>query len=62
MPDPQEQVRVSAPPDAEWGDVAPYEEEVPGHTPGVAEGEDDEERHAAHPYPDPDKTPGRAEG
>jgi hypothetical protein len=37
-------------------------EEIPGHTPGMAEGEDDEAPHREHPYPDPDKTPGRAEG
>jgi hypothetical protein len=42
-----------------WG--APVEEE-PGHTPGQAEGEDEEASHRPHPFPDPDKTPGRAEG
>jgi hypothetical protein len=62
MRDPQEQRQASAPPEEEWGDVAQYEEEVPGHTPGTAEGEDEEERRATHPHPDPDKTPGRAEG
>lgn len=37
-------------------------EEIPGHTPGMAEGEDEEAPHRQHPYPDPDKTPGSAEG
>lgn len=39
-----------------------YVEEVPGHTPGVAEGDDEDAPCRMHPYPDPDKTPGRAEG
>ena len=39
-----------------------YEEETPGHTPGAAEGDDEEAPHRAHPYEDPDKTPGSAEG
>ncbi|MBJ6765290.1 hypothetical protein JGU66_31380 [Myxococcaceae bacterium JPH2] len=37
-------------------------EEVPGHTPFVAEGDDEDAPHREHRYPDPDKTPGRAEG
>ncbi|MBZ4416843.1 hypothetical protein [Myxococcus sp. RHSTA-1-4] len=37
-------------------------EEEPGHTPGAAEGDDEEAPHREHPYPDPDKTPGSAEG
>jgi hypothetical protein len=62
MVDPKQERQPSAQPEPDWGDVGRYEEEVPGHTPGVAEGEDEDERHATHPYPDPDKTPGRAEG
>ena len=37
-------------------------DEFPGHTPGVAEGDDDEAPAREHPYPDPDHTPGSAEG
>ena len=62
MRDPEELRQPVARPEEEWGYVGRYEEEVPGHTPGTAEGEDEEARHGAHPYPDPDKTPGRAEG
>lgn len=39
-----------------------YEDEVPGHTPGVAEGDDEAVPQRAHAFPDPDKTPGCAEG
>ncbi|XXF74872.1 hypothetical protein P2318_17510 [Myxococcaceae bacterium GXIMD 01537] len=38
------------------------EEETPGHTPGAAEGDDEQAPQREHPYPDPDKTPGCAEG
>ena len=62
MRDPADLQERVARPEEEWGYVGRYEECVPGHTPGTAEGEDEEQRHAAHPYPDPDKTPGRAEG
>ena len=62
MPDIEKTQRVGEPPDEReelWG--APVEE-VPGHTPGQAEGDDEEAPHRQHPFPDPDKTPGCAEG
>ncbi|MCE9667689.1 hypothetical protein LY474_07665 [Myxococcus stipitatus] len=43
-------------------EASAYEDEVPGHTPGVAEGDDDAVTPRSHPFPDPDKTPGSAEG
>ncbi|GHG62731.1 hypothetical protein GCM10012319_01680 [Comamonas sp. KCTC 72670] len=39
-----------------------YMEEEPGHTPGSAEGDDEDVPLRSRPYPDPDHTPGRAEG
>lgn len=62
MPDIEEPGRMSEPPGEGEEREARYEEEVPGHTPGVAEGDDEEAPHRAHPYDDPDKTPGSAEG
>ncbi|NTX00913.1 MULTISPECIES: hypothetical protein [Myxococcus] len=62
MPDIDERQRGSEPL-GDWRDrESGYEDEVPGHTPGVAEGDDDAAPHRAHPFPDPDKTPGCAEG
>jgi hypothetical protein len=62
MPDIQEPGRMGEPPEEGTEREALYEEEVPGHTPGVAEGDDEEAPHRAHPHEDPDKTPGCAEG
>jgi hypothetical protein len=64
MPDPKERTRVFDPEGDERGYVGSPQEEIPGHTPGMAEGEDDkdEQDRRGRPYPDPDKTPGRAEG
>ncbi|AGC47317.1 hypothetical protein MYSTI_06044 [Myxococcus stipitatus DSM 14675] len=62
MPDIDERSHPGEPQE-DWVAREPgYEDEVPGHTPGVAEGEDEDAPHRAHPFPDPDKTPGRAEG
>lgn len=62
MPEPKERAPMFDPSGDERGYVGSPQEEVPGHTPGTAEGEDEVERHVDHPYPDPDKTPGSAEG
>lgn len=62
MPDIDETPRMIEPPDEQEELSGSSVEEVPGHTPGMAEGEDEEAPHREHPYPDPDKTPGRAEG
>lgn len=63
MPTPQNDRRTRTEPDEDWVDPRKAVQEVPGHTPGMAEGEDEEESpHGDHPYPDPDHTPGRAEG
>ncbi|MCP3057848.1 hypothetical protein LXT21_03555 [Myxococcus sp. K38C18041901] len=62
MPDIDERQRADDPSEDRTAREAGYEEEVPGHTPGVAEGDDDEAPHRVHPFPDPDKTPGSAEG
>jgi hypothetical protein len=62
MPDINEPVPVTEPPDESEDRLASYEDEVPGHTPGVAEGDDEDAPRRQHPFPDPDKTPGRAEG
>ncbi|QSQ13816.1 hypothetical protein [Myxococcus landrumensis] len=62
MPDIDEHPRASEPQE-DWRAREPgYVEEVPGHTPGVAEGDDEDAPRRVHPFPDPDKTPGRAEG
>ncbi|AKQ64567.1 hypothetical protein A176_001479 [Myxococcus hansupus] len=62
MPDIETQRPLVEPSDdaLEWQDR--YMEEEPGHTPGSAEGDDDDTPLRSHPYPDPDHTPGRAEG
>jgi hypothetical protein len=62
MPDIEDPRRMTEPPDERDEGLGASTEEVPGHTPGMAEGEDEEAPHRQHPYPDPDKTPGRAEG
>lgn len=62
MPDIQRPMGMTEPSEEPSELEASYEEEVPGHTPGMAEGDDEEAPHREHPYPDPDKTPGRAEG
>lgn len=62
MPDIDEKQRLTEPPDEREELSGSPLEETPGHTPGEAEGEDDEVPHREHPYPDPDKTPGSAEG
>ncbi len=62
MPDPNERAPIFDPAGDERGYVGSPMEEIPGHTPGTAEGEDEAERHAQQPNPDPDKTPGSAEG
>lgn len=62
MPDIDETPRLTEPPDEREELLGSAVEEVPGHTPGLAEGEDEEAPHRQHPFPDPDKTPGRAEG
>ncbi|NOJ79391.1 hypothetical protein [Myxococcus xanthus] len=53
---------LSEPPDEVEERQGRYMEEEPGHTPGSAEGDDEDAPHRVHPYPDPDHTPGRAEG
>ncbi|MBU8898151.1 hypothetical protein DRW03_26110 [Corallococcus sp. H22C18031201] len=61
MPDIPE--RAPQPPSEEERELqAGALEEVPGHTPHVAEGDDEDAPQREHRYPDPDKTPGRAEG
>lgn len=62
MPDIKKPVGMTEPSEEQDKYEASYEEEVPGHTPGMAEGEDEEAPHRQHPFPDPDKTPGSAEG
>jgi hypothetical protein len=62
MPDPtEERVSFDTAGD-ERGYVGHAQEQVPGHTPGMAEGEDEDAPHLRHPHPDPDSTPGSAEG
>lgn len=62
MPDPNERPPIFDTDGDERGYVGSPQEQTPGHTPGKAEGEDDSEPSREHPYPDPDKTPGQAEG
>ena len=62
MPDIDEGRRMGEPEEDMLERQGAYEEEEPGHTPGCAEGDDEEAPHRTHPWPDPDKTPGRAEG
>ncbi|MCP3098854.1 hypothetical protein LZ198_08200 [Myxococcus sp. K15C18031901] len=62
MPEIDERPDLGEPAPEEPDRDASYEDEVPGHTPGVAEGDDDSAPPRSHPFPDPDKTPGRAEG
>ncbi|MFP2928281.1 hypothetical protein ACLESO_24400 [Pyxidicoccus sp. 3LG] len=62
MPEIEEPLRMDEPLDDSLERQAGYVEEEPGHTPGVAEGDDEDAPHREHPYPDPDHTPGRAEG
>ncbi|NMO21982.1 hypothetical protein HPC49_46550 [Pyxidicoccus fallax] len=62
MPDIKDPRRMIEPSDDEMERQGTYEEEGPGHTPGSAEGDDEEAPHRMHPYEDPDKTPGSAEG
>ena len=62
MPDIDDPRRMTEPSDDPRPREVAYVDEEPGHTPGAAEGEDEESPHRAHPYPDPDKTPGSAEG
>ncbi len=62
MPDIDQGTRVFDPEGDEREYKGSPQEEVPGHTPGSAEGEDDEHPYGEHPYPSPDKTPGSAEG
>jgi hypothetical protein len=62
MPDIKDPQRMTEPPGEQRERLGAYEDEVPGHTPGMAEGDDEEAPHRQHPYPDPDKTPGCAEG
>ncbi|WP_338864494.1 hypothetical protein [Myxococcus stipitatus] len=62
MPDIDEGPRSGGPQEDWVASDSGYVEEIPGHTPGVAEGDDEDAPHRAHPFPDPDKTPGRAEG
>lgn len=62
MPDIKDTQRMTEPPDDTSELDSRYMEEEPGHTPGCAEGDDDEAPHRPHPYSDPDHTPGRAEG
>lgn len=62
MPDIEELPRTAGTPEEEEELRLLALEEVPGHTPECAEGDDEDAPHREHPYPDPDKTPGRAEG
>ncbi|MCI0572083.1 MAG: hypothetical protein L0Y66_15115 [Myxococcaceae bacterium] len=62
MADPKERKRLFDPSGDERGYVGSPQEEIPGHTPGSAEGDDEDVPHRKHPYPDPGKTPGSAEG
>ncbi len=62
MPDIDETPRLTEPPDEREELRGSAVEEVPGHTPGQAEGEDEEAPHRQHPFSDPDKNPGCAEG
>jgi|GEM_PF-3071803 len=62
MPDIEEPRPLTEPPEETLEQQGSYVEEVPGHTPGSAEGEDEDVPLRSHPHPDPDHTPGRAEG
>lgn len=62
MPDIDRRQRAGEPSEDERDLEQGYVDEVPGHTPGVAEGDDEAVPRRAHGFPDPDKTPGCAEG
>lgn len=62
MPDPNQRAFEFDTDGDERGYCGSPEEQTPGHTPGTAEGEDEDLPHREHPYDDPDKTPGKAEG
>ncbi|MCP3140334.1 hypothetical protein [Pyxidicoccus xibeiensis] len=62
MPEIEEPRRLGEPSEEPPERQAVYMEEEPGHTPAVAEGDDDDAPCREHPYPDPDHTPGSAEG
>jgi hypothetical protein len=62
MPDIKEPRTMTEPEEEALERQGAYLDEEPGHTPGCAEGEDEDAPHREHSWPDPDKTPGRAEG
>ncbi|MFL5322041.1 MAG: hypothetical protein ACJ790_20435 [Myxococcaceae bacterium] len=62
MPNPEEPIPLFDPEGDESGYVGSPDEQTPGHTPGTAEGEDEDAPYPRQPNPDPDKTPGKAEG
>jgi len=62
MPDPTEDKIIFDTAGDERGYVGKAQEQEPGHTPGMAEGDDEDAPARWHPNPDPDSTPGTAEG
>lgn len=62
MPDRETQRPLNEPSEDALERQGRYMEEEPGHTPGSAEGDDEDAPLRIHPYPDPDHTPGQAEG
>lgn len=62
MPDQKERKTLFDPEGDERGYEGKPKEQVPGHTPGAAEGEPRKADYGEPPFPSPDKTPGNAEG